>query len=549
MSEEEKSNFIRTIIDSDREVNKNEGRVHTRFPPEPNGFLHIGHAKSICLNFSLAESYGGKCNLRFDDSNPVKEEDRYVQAIQEDIKWLGYNWDGEVRFASDYFPEMYELATKLIKAGKAYVCSLSADDVREYRGTLTEPGRNSPYRDRTVEENLELFSKMKAGEFEEGAHILRAKIDMSAPNMNLRDPAIYRILKTPHHRTGTEWCVYPMYDFCHCLSDSFEGITHSVCTLEFEDHRPLYDWILDQLEVHHPQQIEFAKLQLNYIVLSKRNLLKLVELGHVSGWDDPRMPTLAGLRRRGYTPEALKDFCDRIGVAKANSVVDKALLDFCQREHLNEVARRAMVVFNPLKVVITNYPEGKTEELEAANHPKDESQGTRKIPFSGELYVEREDFAEVPPGKWRRLTVGKEVRFQHAYYITCDEVIKDESGEIVELRCSYDESTRGGWSEDGRKVKGTIHWVDAKEHKEITVKDFSELFVTETPGQGDRDFIDDLNPDSLKVVTALAEPGLIEAKAGDRFQFLRTGYFYAEEEAGKIVFNKTLGLRDSFPQK
>ncbi|RKY75772.1 glutamine--tRNA ligase, partial [candidate division KSB1 bacterium] len=456
------SNFIREIIDQDLRTNKYGGRVHTRFPPEPNGYLHIGHAKSICLNFGLAAEYGGWCNLRFDDTNPSKEEIEYVNSIIEDVRWLGFDWGDRLFYTSDYFEQLYQYAVQLIKKGKAYVCDLSPEQIKEYRGTLTEPGKESPYRNRSVEENLDLFQRMRAGEFEDGSRVLRAKIDMASGNLNMRDPVIYRILHATHHRTGDKWCIYPMYDFAHCLSDSIEGITHSICTLEFEDHRPLYDWFLDELNVHHPRQIEFARLNLSYTVLSKRKLLELVEGGYVTGWDDPRMPTISGLRRRGYTPESIRNFCERIGVAKRDSIVDIALLEHSIREDLNKRAPRVMGVLHPLKVIIDNYPEDQVEELEAINNPEDPTMGTRKVPFSRILYIERDDFRENPPKKFFRLAPGREVRLRYAYYITCVGVVKDENtGEVVELHCTYDPETRGGWAPDGRKVKGTLHWVSA----------------------------------------------------------------------------------------
>ncbi|MCP4151499.1 MAG: glutamine--tRNA ligase/YqeY domain fusion protein, partial [bacterium] len=479
---EKKSNFIKAIIDKDIEENKNDGRVHTRFPPEPNGYLHIGHAKSFCLNFGIAKEYNGLYNLRFDDTNPSKEEIEYVESIKEDVRWLGFDWGDREYYASDYYEQLYKYAHQLIKLGKAYVCDLSPADIREYRGTLTEPGKESPFRDRTIEENVELFQKMRAGEFDDGTHVLRAKIDMASPNLNMRDPVIYRILKAHHHRTADKWCIYPMYDWAHGLSDSLEGITHSICTLEFEAHRPLYDWCLDQLEVFHPRQIEFARLNLNYTVMSKRKLLELVEEGCVTGWDDPRMPTISGLRRRGYTPESIRDFTERIGVAKADSTVDMALLEHCLREHLNKVALRVMAVLNPLKVIITNYPEGQVEMLEAQNNPEDSEAGSRQIPFSRELYIEREDFMEDPPKKFHRLSPGKEVRLKHAFYIKCEKVIKDkETGRIIELHCTYDPETRGGWSDDGRKVKGTSHWVSAEKAIDAEVRVYGRLFSKENP--------------------------------------------------------------------
>jgi glutaminyl-tRNA synthetase len=545
------SDFIRRIIEEDLRTGKYGGRVHTRFPPEPNGYLHIGHAKSICLNFGVAVEYGGLYNLRFDDTNPTKEEEEYVESIQEDIRWLGFDWEDRLFFASDYFEQLHEYAVQLVKKGKAYVCDLSAEEIREYRGTLTEPGRDSPYRNRSVEENLDLFERMRAGEFEDGSRVLRAKIDMASPNLNMRDPVMYRILHASHHRTGDEWCIYPMYDWAHGLSDSIEGITHSICTLEFEDHRPLYDWILDQLDVYHPQQIEFARLNLNYTVMSKRRLLQLVEEGHVSGWDDPRMPTISGLRRRGYRPEAIRDLCDRVGVAKADSVVDIALLEHCVREDLNQQAPRVMAVLRPLRVVIDNYPQGRVEELEAVNHPLDPSMGSRKVPFSRVLYVEREDFREDPPKKFYRLAPGREVRLRYGYFITCEEVIKDENGEVVELRCTYDPETRGGYAPDGRKVRGTLHWVSAEHALEAEVRLYDRLFVKENPldVEGGQDFKDFLNPNSLQVLTSSrVEPSLAGAAPGSRYQFERQGYFCVDPDssAGKLVFNQTVPLRDSW---
>ncbi|MEL6820840.1 MAG: glutamine--tRNA ligase/YqeY domain fusion protein [Calditrichota bacterium] len=546
------SNFLRTIIESDLENGKNEGRVHTRFPPEPNGYLHIGHAKSICLNFGLANDYKGHCNLRFDDTNPTKEEVEYVESIKEDVKWLGFDWDDRLYFASDYFSRLHECAVKLIEKGYAYVDSLSAEEMREYRGTLTEPGKNSPYRDRPIEENLKLFEGMKNGDFAEGEHILRAKIDMASPNMNMRDPALYRILKAHHHRTGDEWNIYPMYDFAHGISDAFEGITHSICTLEFEDHRPLYDWFLEVLDFESvPRQYEFARLELTYTLTSKRKLNQLVTEGHVNGWDDPRMPTIAGMRRRGYTPEAIRDFCERIGVAKSNSTVDFAMLSFSLREHLNRTANRVMAVLDPLKVVITNYPEGKTEELDGENNPEDESAGGRKIPFSREIYIERSDFLEDAPRKFFRLSPGKEVRLKHAYYITCTDVIKDENGEVVELHCSYDPATRGGWSDDGRKVKGTLHWVSIEHALDVEARLYDQLFLTEDPSEGG-DYLSNLNPDSLNVLSSVkAEPWLKNAKPGEHFQFLRKGYYVVDRDStdDKKVFNRTVTLKDGYKKK
>ena len=556
MSETEskpKSNFIRNIIDEDIKSNRYEGRVHTRFPPEPNGYLHIGHAKSICLNFGLAEDYGGKCNLRFDDTNPVKEEDEYVRSIIEDVKWLGFDWEDRLFYASDYFEQMYEYAVQLIKAGKAYVDDQSAEEIRGTRGTLTQPGQESPYRNRSVEENLDLFERMRKGEFPDGSRVLRAKIDMKSGNLNMRDPVMYRILHARHHRTGDNWCIYPMYDWAHGLEDSIEGITHSICTLEFEDHRPLYDWFLDQLGVFHPRQIEFARLNLSYTIMSKRKLLRLVKEGHVSGWDDPRMPTLAGMRRRGYTPEAIRDFSDRIGVAKADSTVDIALLEHCLREDLNKRALRVMVVLNPLKVVIENYPDDQTETFEADNNPEDPSAGKRPLKFTKTIYIERDDFKEEAPRKWFRMAPGKEVRLKHAYYITCTEVIKDpDSGEIVELRCTYDPNSRGGWTDDGRKVKGTLHWVSAEHAFKTEVRLYERLFNKENPEdvQEGQDFTANLNPDSLKIIPdALAEESLKDTKPGTLYQFLRIGYFVVDtvdSKPGEPVFNRTVTLRDSW---
>ncbi len=545
------TDFIRSIIKEDIRTGRYGGKVITRFPPEPNGYLHIGHAKSIVLNFGISEEFGGRCHLRFDDTNPLKESMEYVQSIQEDVRWLGYDWGEHLYFASDYFEKLYEFAVDLVKKGKAYVDDLTPEEIRQYRGTLTEPGKESPYRNRSVEENLDLLERMRKGEFPEGSKVLRAKIDMAHPNMNMRDPVMYRIIKAPHYRRGNEWCIFPTYDWAHGQSDSIEGITHSICTLEFEDHRPLYDWFLDQLGIHHPQQIEFARLELTYTVLSKRKLLELVNGGHVDGWDDPRMPTISGMRRRGYTPEAIRDFCNRIGVAKANSVVDVALLEHCVRDHLNKVAPRRMVVLNPLKVVIINYPDEQVEEMEAINNPEDESMGKRKVPFSKVVYIERDDFREDPPKKFFRLAPGREVRLRYAYYITCVDVIKDENGEIVELHCTYDPESRGGWSPDGRKVRGTLHWVSAKHAVPIEVRLYDRLFSVPYPeaDKEGRDFKDFLNPDSLKVITAYAEPGLAEAQPGERFQFERQGYFCVDtrdSKPGKPVFNRTITLKDTW---
>ncbi|MFZ7125042.1 MAG: glutamine--tRNA ligase/YqeY domain fusion protein [Desulfobacterales bacterium] len=548
------SNFIREIIEEDLKAGKNEGRVHTRFPPEPNGYLHIGHAKSICLNFGLARDFHGKCNLRFDDTNPAKEEVEYVESIKEDVRWLGFDWEKRCFYASDYFDQLYAWAVQLIVDGNAYVDSLSQEEIRDYRGTLTEPGKDSPYRNRSVDENLDLFERMKNGEFEDGAHVLRAKIDMASPNISLRDPAIYRIRKLEHHRTGSKWCIYPMYDFTHCLSDALEGITHSICTLEFENNRPLYNWFLDQLPVPcHPRQIEFARLNLSYTVMSKRKLLRLVREGIVDDWDDPRMPTISGLRRRGYTPRAIRNFCDRIGVARRDSQVDIALLEFALREDLNEWAPRVMGVLDPLKVVIVNYPEDREETLDALNHPTDPAMGTRKVPFSRELYIEREDFREDPPRKYYRLAPGREVRLRYAYYITCVDVIKDPAtGEIVELHCTYDSATRGGDSPDGRKVKSTLHWVSARHAVEAEVRLYERLFSSPDPEAGPEgtDFLDNVNSESLKILRGCKlEPILADAGSGDIFQFERMGYFCVDShdaKPGLPVFNRTATLRDSW---
>ncbi len=543
--------FIRATITADIKNNKNDGRVHTRFPPEPNGFLHIGHAKSICLNFGLAKQYGGLCNLRFDDTNPIKEETLYVNSIMEDVRWLGFDWGDRLYYASDYYDQLREFAVKLIKNGQAYVDDLNAEQIRQYRGTLTEPGRPSPYRDRSIEENLDLFARMRAGEYPDGSRVLRAKIDMAAGNMNMRDPVIYRILRATHHRTGDKWCIYPMYDWAHGQSDSIEGITHSICTLEFEDHRPLYDWCLDHLGIHHPQQIEFAQLNLSHTVLSKRKLLQLVQEGHVHGWDDPLMPTISGLRRRGYTPASIRNFCERIGVAKRDSMVDVALLEHCLREDLNKHSPRVMGVLNPLKVVIDNYPEDQTEELEAVNNPEDAAAGMRKVPFSRVLYIEREDFRDDPPKKFFRLAPGREVRLRYAYFITCTEVIKDENGEIIELHCTYDPATRGGDSPDGRKVKATLHWVSAAHALKAEVRLYEHLFTKENPldtTEGE-DWLDSLNPDSLETLPGCwVEPSLAKAQPGDRIQFERRGYFCVDPDSapGKLVFNRTVTLRDTW---
>ncbi len=557
MENEEKTivtNFIRNIIDEDLKSGKHD-YIITRFPPEPNGYLHIGHAKSICLNFGLARDYKGRCHLRFDDTNPVKEDVEYVNSIMEDVRWLGWDWNDKLFYSSDYFDKLYEYAEILIKDGKAFVCDLSMEELRDYRGTLTVPGKNSPYRDRSIAENLDLFRRMKAGEFPDGSKSLRAKIDMASPNLNMRDPVIYRIKKTDHHRTGDSWQIYPMYDYTHCISDALEGITHSICTLEFEDHRPLYDWFLDQLPVPcHPRQIEFARLNLSYTVMSKRLLLELVKKGYVNGWDDPRMPTIAGMRRRGFTPEAIRDFADRIGVAKANSMVDYDLLNFCVREDLNKKALRRMAVLNPIKLTISNYPEGKIEELDADNNPEDPNAGSRKVSFSRNLYVEREDFMDEPVKGWFRLAPGKEVRLKHAYYITCEKVIKDKDDNVTELICSYDPESRGGWSKDGRKVKGTIHWVCEQTAIPMEVRLYEHLFRIPDLAEIDegKSYLDYLNPESLHVNhLALAERSLAEAKPLEKFQFLRLGYFCADtcHTADKPVFNRVTTLRDSWAKQ
>ncbi len=547
------TNFIKYIIDEDIAAGKNDGRVHTRFPPEPNGYLHIGHAKSICLNFGLAEEYQGLCNLRFDDTDPAKEEVEYVESIKNDVRWLGFDWQDRLYHASDYFEQLFEFAVQLIKKGKAYVDSLSSDEIREYRGTLTQAGKNSPYRERSIEENLDMFERMRTGQYDEGAHVLRAKIDMTSPNMLMRDPTLYRIKKVPHYRTGGMWVIYPMYDFTHCLSDSIEGITHSLCTLEFEINRELYDWVLDQLEVYHPQQIEFARLNLNYTVLSKRKLIRLVEEGHVEGWDDPRMPTISGLRRRGYTPESIRNFCERIGVAKADSMVDIALLEYCIREQLNKIAPRVMGVLRPLKVIIDNYPEGQEEELDAINNPEDPDAGTRKIPFSREIYIEQNDFMEEPPKKFFRLAPGREVRLRYAYFITCVDVVKDPAtGEVTELHCTYDPQTRGGDAPDGRKVKGTLHWVSAAHALEAQVNLYEHLFVKDNPNAAEegKDFVDYLNPNSLEILeNCMIEPSLTAANPGDRYQFERLGYFCVDTKDSaqqSPVFNRIVTLRDTW---
>jgi len=548
------SNFIAAIVDADVKANKNDGKVMTRFPPEPNGYLHIGHAKSICLNFGLAEDFNGLCNLRFDDTNPTREEQEYIDSIMEDVRWLGFDWEERLYFSSDYFENFYEFAILLIRKGKAYVDSLSAEEIREYRGTLTEPGKESPYRNRSAEENLDLFERMRNGEFPDGKYVLRAKVDMASGNLNMRDPVLYRILHADHHRTGDAWCIYPMYDFAHGQSDSIEGVTHSVCTLEFEDHRPLYDWFINELELAcHPQQIEFARLNLTYAIMSKRKLVRLVTEGYVNGWDDPRMPTISGLRRRGYTPESIRDFCDRIGVAKKTSMVDMALLEHCLREDLNKRANRYMAVLKPLKVVLENYPEGNIDLLDAVNNPGDPSAGTRKVPFSKVLYIEQDDFMEDPPKKFFRLAPGREVRLRYGYFITCVDVVKDEkTGEVVELRCTYDPETRGGNAPDGRKVKATLHWVSAEHALQAEVRIYSHLFVKENPAdvKDGEDFTDYINPDSLEILdNCRLEPSLADIEPEDICQFERLGYFCADRydcTKERLVFNRTVTLRDTW---
>jgi glutaminyl-tRNA synthetase len=546
-------NFIRNIIEEDLKTGKYDGRVHTRFPPEPNGYLHIGHAKSICLNFTLAANYNGLCNLRFDDTNPTKEEEEYVESIKEDVRWLGFDWGEREYYASGYFDQLYEWALKLVKDAKAYVDDLSAEEIKGYRGTLTRSGKESPYRNRPVEENLELFERMRAGEFEDGSRVLRAKIDMAHPNLNMRDPVMYRVLHATHHRTGDKWCIYPMYDFTHGQSDSIEGITHSICTLEFEDHRPLYDWFVEALGIYHPQQIEFARLNLSYTVMSKRKLMRLVEEGHVNGWDDPRMPTISGLRRRGYTPESIRDFCERIGVAKKESMVDVALLEHCLREDLNRRAPRVMGILRPLRVIIDNYPENEVEELEAINNPEDASMGTRKVPFSRELYIEQDDFMEDPPKKFYRLAPGREVRLRYAYFIKCVDVVKDEkTGEVVEIHCTYDPKTKGGDSPDSRKVKATLHWLSAPHALEAEVRLYDRLFDKPNPedDKDEPDFTGHLNPNSLEALTGgRVEPSLADAEPESRYQFERLGYFCVDRKdssANRLVFNRTVPLRDTW---
>ena len=545
------SNFIRDIILDDLKTNKYGGRVHTRFPPEPNGYLHVGHAKSININFGFAREFGGKCNLRFDDTNPCKEEVEYVESIIADVRWLGGDWEDRLFYASDYFQQLYEWAVKLIKEGKAYVCDLTAEEVSAQRGTFSEPGKESPYRNRTVEENLDLFERMKNGEFPDGSRTLRARIDMAAKNLNLRDPVMYRILHESHHRTGDKWCIYPMYDYAHGQSDSIEGVTHSICTLEFEDHRPLYDWYIEQIGIYHPQQIEFDRLNITYTLLSKRKLLTLVENGHVRGWDDPRMPTISGMRRRGYTPEAIRSFCGRIGVSKTNGTIELGLLEYCLREDLNRRVDRVMAVLKPLKVVIDNYPANQVEEMDAVNNPEDESRGTRKVPFSRELYIEQDDFREDPPKQYFRLSPGREVRLRYGYLITCTSVVKNAAGEVVEVHCSYDPATRGGNTPDGRKVKSTIHWVSAAHAIDAEVRIYDNLFKVEDPGQvpEGQDFTVNLNPNSLEIVpNAKLEPSLRNADAGARYQFERLGYFCVDRDSkpGKLVFNRTVALRDAW---
>ena len=548
--------FIRDIVAEDLKANKNDGRLVTRFPPEPNGYLHIGHAKSACLNFGLATENVGVCHLRFDDTNPTREDVEYVESIQEDLRWLGFDWREHLYYSSDHFDKLYEYAVRLISLGKAYVCDLNQDEIREYRGTLTEPGKDSPYRSRSAEENLDLFERMRAGEFEEGSRVLRAKINMESGNLNMRDPVIYRILKVPHHRTADRWCIYPSYDFAQGQSDSIEGVTHSICTMEFEDHRPLYDWLLEELQIYHPQQIEFARLNLSHTIMSKRKLLELVEQGHVSGWDDPRMPTLRGMRRRGYTPESIRNFCERVGVAKRDNTVEIALLEHCVREDLNKRAPRVMGVLRPLRVTIDNYPEGQVEELDGVNNPEDPAMGTRKVPFSRELYIERGDFREDPPRKFFRLAPGREVRLRYGYYITCVSVVKDRStGDVVELHCTYDPETRGGQAPDGRKVKGTIHWVSAAHSLEAEVRLYGNLFTTERPDEAESgsDYRRRLNPDSLETLKSCrVEASLAQAEPGSRYQFERQGYFCVDSvdsvdsSPGAPVFNRTVSLRDSW---
>ena len=544
-------NFIQKIIDEHNETGKFNSKVHTRFPPEPNGYLHIGHAKAICLNFNIADEYGGKCNLRFDDTNPIAEEEEYVRSIQEDVKWLGFDWEDRIYFASDYFQQMYDYAIQLIRNGNAYVCDLTSEDIKETRGTLQKPGTQSPYRDRPIDENLDLFQRMKSGEFENGSKTLRAKIDMSHPNMNMRDPVIYRILHANHHRTADRWCIYPMYDWAHGLEDSIEGVTHSLCSLEFEDHRPLYDWYLDKLEVYHPQQIEFARLNLSYTIMSKRKLKILVEDNHVAGWDDPRMPTISGFKRRGYTPRAIRSFMENVGVAKRDNVMDIAKLESSLRSDLNSRSLRRMAVLNPLRVVITNYPDDKEEYVVAKNNPEDESAGARKLPFSKVLYIEKEDFMEDPPKKFFRLTLGAEVRFKFAYFITCNDVVKDGNGDITELRCTYDKDTLGGRSNDGRKVKGTLHWVSAKHSIPAEIRLYDRLFSTINP-DAEENFINSINSNSLKTLNSCQlEPDLKTIESDIPIQFERIGYFFKDKESSdkSLIFNRTVALRDTWSKK
>ena len=551
-TETESAAFIRTMVAEDLGTSKWDGRVVTRFPPEPNGYLHIGHAKSICLNFGVAAQFGGSCNLRFDDTNPVKEESEYVEAIKEDVRWLGWDWADREYYASDYFDQLHEWAVQLIKGGKAFVCDLTADEHREFRGTLTTPGKNSPHRDRPIEENLDLFERMRAGEFPDGSRVLRAKVDMAAPNLNLRDPVMYRILHVAHHRTGDKWCIYPMYDFTHGQSDSIEKVTHSLCTLEFEDHRPLYNWYLEALGIYHPEQTEFARLNLTHTVLSKRRLIQLVAENHVNGWDDPRMPTICGLRRRGYTPEAMRTFCERIGVTKRENVIEMGLLEHCLREDLNKRATRRMVVLHPLKVVIDNYPEDLVEEMEAVNNPEDADAGKRQVPFSRELYIEQDDFREDPPRKYFRLSPGREVRLRYGYFVTCTDVVKNDAGEVIEVHCTYDPKTRGGNAPDGRKVKSTIHWVSVRHAVKVEVRLYNELFTESDPDNvvNETDtYLNNLNPESLEVLTdCYAEPCVAAASVGDKVQFERTGYFCVDPDssAEHPVFNRTVGLRDTW---
>ena len=555
-TEEEKPlDFIRTMVKQDQENGKNDGRVHTRFPPEPNGYLHLGHAKSICLNFGIAGEYQGICNLRLDDTNPVAEKTEYAEAIMEDVRWLGFDWEDRLFHASDYFDQLHEWAIQLIKDGKAFVCDLSFEEMRELRGNLTEPGKDSPYRDRSVEENLDLFKGMREGEFDEGTKTLRAKIDMSSPNLNLRDPVLYRILHKNHPKTGDKWKIYPSYDFAHGQSDSIEGITHSLCTLEFEHHRPLYDWFCQNLGIHHPQQIEFARLNLNYTVMSKRKMLRLVEEGLVDGWDDPRMPTLSGMRRRGYTPASIRSFCERVGLAKRENIIEMELLEFCLREDLNKCALRRLGVLHPLKVTISNYPEGKVEEVDAVNNPEDEHAGTRKISFSKTIFIDRNDFMEDPPKKYFRMAVGKEVRLKYAYYVTCKEVIKDENDEVIELICDYDPESRGGGTPDERKVKGTIQWVDSTTAINPQVKLYDRLFSVANPeeAEGGQDYLSNINPDSLELLKGcLVEKSVAELAPGQPFQLERVGYFTVDSKAeqnGELVLNRSVAMRDSWAKK